>query len=206
MDPYKFLHIVLNPDGTITRLEKHLETPAQPDPNPHLPVLSKDLSINPLRNTWARIFLPHQALDHSSSSSITKLPMIVFYHAGGFIDYAANTTYFHDFCVQIAQRTQSVLVSVNYRLAPSTVPAAYDDALEALHWIRTSEEKWLTCFADYSKCYLMGESAGVILHTTRSTCSRGGGSTGTFEDQRADIGSAILRRSEKNFFRREASQ
>ncbi|KAI9076342.1 hypothetical protein K1719_041705 [Acacia pycnantha] len=167
MDPYKFLHIVLNPDGTITRLEKHPETPAQPDPNPHLPVLSKDLSINPLRNTWARIFLPHQALDHSSSSSITKLPMIVFYHAGGFIDYAANTTYFHDFCVQIAQRTQSVLVSVNYRLAPST---------------------------------------GVILHTTRSTCGRGGGSTGTFEDQRADIGSAILRRSEKNFFRREASQ
>ncbi|KAI9078218.1 hypothetical protein K1719_039832 [Acacia pycnantha] len=63
MDPYKFLHIVLNPDGTITRLEKHPETPAQPDPNPHLPVLSKDLSINPLRNTWARIFLPHQVTD-----------------------------------------------------------------------------------------------------------------------------------------------
>ncbi|KAI9078207.1 hypothetical protein K1719_039821 [Acacia pycnantha] len=101
-------------------LGKTPETPAQPDPNPHLPVLSKDLSINPLHNSWARIFLPHQALDHSSSSSITKLPMIVFYHAGGFIDYAANTTYFHDFCVQIAQRTQSVLVSVNYRLAPST--------------------------------------------------------------------------------------
>ncbi|KAI9076336.1 hypothetical protein K1719_041699 [Acacia pycnantha] len=71
MDPYKFLHIVLNPDGTITRLEKHPETPAQPDPNPHLPVLSKDLSINPLRNTWARIFLPHQALG----------PLfIIFYH------------------------------------------------------------------------------------------------------------------------------
>ncbi|KAI9076326.1 hypothetical protein K1719_041689 [Acacia pycnantha] len=101
MDPYKFLHIVLNPDGTITRLEKHPETPAQPDPNPHLPVLSKDLSINPLRNTWARIFLPHQAPDHSSSSSITKLPMIVFYHAGGFIDYAANTTYFHDFAFKL---------------------------------------------------------------------------------------------------------
>ncbi|KAI9078243.1 hypothetical protein K1719_039857 [Acacia pycnantha] len=118
MDPYKFLHIVLNPDGTITRLEKHHETPAQPDPNPHLLFSPK---ISPLiRYVTLGSYLPSPSstLDHSSSSSITKLPMIVFYHAGGFIDYAANTTYFHDFCVQIAQRTQSVLVSVNYRLAP----------------------------------------------------------------------------------------
>ncbi|KAI9078183.1 hypothetical protein K1719_039797 [Acacia pycnantha] len=159
MDPYKFLHITLNPNGTITRLEKYPETPATPDPNSHLPVLSKDLTINPSRSTWARIYIPHQALN--SSSSFTKLPIIVFYHGGGFIFYAANSTYFHDFCVQLVQRTQSVIVSVNYRLAPEhRLPAAYDDALEALHWIRTSEEKWLTCFADYSKCYLMGESAG----------------------------------------------
>ncbi|KAI9078225.1 hypothetical protein K1719_039839 [Acacia pycnantha] len=133
--------------------------------------------------------------------------MIVFYHAGGFIDYAANTTYFHDFCVQIAQRTQSVLVSVNYRLAPEhRLPAAYDDALEALHWIRTSEEKWLTCFADYSKCYLMGESAGGNIAYNAVYVRPRRWINGTFEDQRADIGSAILRRSEKNFFRREASQ
>ncbi|KAK4280442.1 hypothetical protein QN277_012067 [Acacia crassicarpa] len=156
MDPYNFLHIAVN---TITRLRKDPETPA--DPNPHLPVLSKDLTINPSRNTWARIYLPHEALNHSSSSSFTKLPIIAFYHGGGFIGHAANTTFFHDFLIQLVQKTQCVLVSVNYRLAPEhRLPAAYDDALEALHWIRTSEDKWLTSFADYSKCYLMGESAG----------------------------------------------
>ncbi|XP_028768544.1 carboxylesterase 1-like [Neltuma alba] len=161
MDPYKFLHIILNPDGTLTRLEKHPESPASPDPNSHLPVLSKDLTINPSLDTWARIYLPRQALNHPHDSSITKLPLIVFYHGGGFLFYSANSTYFHDFCVYLVQSTQTVVVSVNYRLAPEhRLPAAYDDALEALHWIRTSDDQWLTRFADHSNCYLMGESAG----------------------------------------------
>ncbi|XP_054805155.1 carboxylesterase 1-like [Prosopis cineraria] len=160
MDPYQLLHIIRNPNGTLTRLEKHPESPAAPDPNPHLPVLSKDLTINPSRDTWARIFLPLRALNHSRSS-LTKLPLIVFFHGGGFIFYAANSTYFHDFCVSLVQNTQSVIVSVNYRLAPEhRLPAAYDDALEALHWIQTSEDRWLTRFADYSRCYLIGGSAG----------------------------------------------
>lgn len=61
----------------------------------------------------------------------------------------------------MANDTQSVVVSVNYRLAPEhRLPSAYDDALEALHWIKTSQDDWLTRFADYSNCYLMGESAG----------------------------------------------
>ncbi|XP_028768564.1 carboxylesterase 1-like [Neltuma alba] len=163
MDPYKFLHIILNPDGTLTRLEKHPESPASPDPNSHLPVLSKDLTISPSLNTWARIYLPRQALNHphQSSSSLTKLPLIVYFHGGGFLFYRANSTYFHDFCVNMVENTQSVVVSVNYRRAPEhRLPAAYDDALEALHWIRTSEDQWLTRFADHSNCYLMGESAG----------------------------------------------
>lgn len=161
MDPYQFLHIILNPDGTITRLEKIPESPASPDPNPINPVLSKDLTINPSHNTWARIYLPSQALNNPPLSSPTKLPLIVFFHGGGFMFYTGASSYFHDYCVNMVETTQSVVVSVNYRLVPEhRLPAAYDDALEALHWIRTSEDPWLTRFADYSNCYLMGESAG----------------------------------------------
>ncbi|XP_054788548.1 carboxylesterase 1-like [Prosopis cineraria] len=162
MDPYQFLRISLNPNGTITRLIQYPESPPSPDPNLLLPVLSKDLPINPSLNTWLRIYLPRRRQPlNLPPSSPTNLPLIVFFHGGGFIFYTAASTYFHDFCVNIAEHTQSVVVSVNYRLAPENrLPAAYDDAIEALHWIRTSDDPWLTHFADCSNCYLMGESAG----------------------------------------------
>ncbi|KAI9072153.1 hypothetical protein K1719_045885 [Acacia pycnantha] len=55
----------------------------------------------------------------------------------------------------------AVIVSLNYRLAPKhRLPAAYDDAVEALHWIKTRADGWLSQYADYSECYLMGSSAG----------------------------------------------
>ncbi|GFY81959.1 carboxyesterase 20 [Actinidia rufa] len=55
----------------------------------------------------------------------------------------------------------AIIVSVDYRLAPEhRLPAAYDDAVEALHWIKIAHEQWLTEFADMSSCFLMGTSAG----------------------------------------------
>uniref|UniRef100_A0A7N2N6G6 Alpha/beta hydrolase fold-3 domain-containing protein n=1 Tax=Quercus lobata TaxID=97700 RepID=A0A7N2N6G6_QUELO len=67
----------------------------------------------------------------------------------------------HDFCFNMALQLSAVVVSVEYRLAPEhRLPAAYDDAVEALHWIKCTQEKLLRDFADYSKCFLMGTSAG----------------------------------------------
>jgi len=159
MDPYKALNIILNPNGTLTRLSIPPQSPPSPDPTLPTAVLSKDLTINQSKHTWARIYLPHKALDYSPNTN-SKLPLIVFYHGGGFLFYSANSTYFHDFCVRMANDTQSVVVSVDYRLAPEhRLPAAYEDSVEALHWIKSSNDPWLR-HADYSRCYLMGESAG----------------------------------------------
>ncbi|KAK7280030.1 hypothetical protein RJT34_25092 [Clitoria ternatea] len=158
MDPYKALNIILNPNGTLTRLNPIPQSPPSPDPTLPTPALSKDLTINQSKHTWARIYLPHNALHNSPNS---KLPLIVFYHGGGFILYSAASTYFHDFCVSLANNTRSVVVSVEYRLAPEhRLPAAFEDSVEALHWIKTSNDPWLTRHVDYSRCYLMGESAG----------------------------------------------
>ncbi|KAL2324471.1 hypothetical protein Fmac_023529 [Flemingia macrophylla] len=155
IDPFKALNITLNPDGTLTRLSIPPQSPPSPDPNLPTPALSQDLTVNQSKHTWARIYLPHKAL-HSK----TKLPLIVFYHGGGFILSSANSTYFHDFCANMANQTESVVVSLDYRLAPEhRLPAAYEDSLEVLHWIRTSNHPWL-CHADYSRSILMGESAG----------------------------------------------
>ncbi|KAJ4706131.1 Alpha/beta hydrolase-3 [Melia azedarach] len=165
IDPYEHLQIVANPDGTITRNGSFPNTVATPDPANNALVLSKDVPVNKSNNVWVRIFLPHQlikALDFSSSSSNSnRLPLIVYYHGGGFVFCSAASSMFHVFCSGMAVELPAVVVSVEYRLAPENrLPAAYDDAMETLHWIKNTQEEWLTNYADFSCCFLMGGSAG----------------------------------------------
>ena len=161
----KYLPIVLNPDGTITRLIQIPSTAASPDPTSSSPVLTKDLALNPMHNTFVRLFLPRHALYNSA-----KLPLVVYFHGGGFILFSAASTFFHDFCCEMAVHAGVVIASVDYRLAPEhRLPAAYDDAMEALYWIKDSRDEWLTNFADFSNCFIMGESAGgnIVYHAGR---------------------------------------
>ncbi|KAM3688512.1 hypothetical protein ACJW31_10G156100 [Castanea mollissima] len=157
-DPYQLLQIVRNPDGTITRSLNIPETPPTSDPNLPISVLSKDIPINQSNNTWVRIYLPREALD---SSSQLKLPLIVYFHGGGFILYSAASSSVHDQCVSKANELRVIIASVEYRLAPEhRLPAAYDDAVEALYRIKTTQDDWLTKHADFSNCFIMGMSAG----------------------------------------------
>ncbi|KAF3963147.1 hypothetical protein CMV_012430 [Castanea mollissima] len=157
-DPYQLLQIVRNPDGTITRSLNIPETPPTSDPNLPISVLSKDIPINQSNNTWVRIYLPREALD---SSSQLKLPLIVYFHGGGFILYSAASSSVHDHCVSKANELRVIIASVEYRLAPEhRLPAAYDDAVEALYRIKTTQDDWLTKHADFSNCFIMGMSAG----------------------------------------------
>ncbi|KAH9678105.1 putative carboxylesterase 120 [Citrus sinensis] len=131
--------VIVNADGTITRdYSNYPSTTATPDPNDHTIAVSKDVPVNQSNKTWVRIFLPRQALD---SSTKTKLPLIVYVHGGGLILLSAATKIYHDLCSDIAARVPAVIVSVDYRLAPEhRLPAAYYDALEVLHWIKTTQE------------------------------------------------------------------
>ncbi|CAI8604570.1 unnamed protein product [Vicia faba] len=167
-DPFLHLKIISNPDGTITRLREDQHTPPSSNPNLPIPVLTKDITINASHNTFARIFLPRKTLYPSSSSSSHKLPLIVYFHGGGFIFFSAASDFLHDLCSNLAKDVNSIVVSIDYRLAPEhRLPAAYDDAMEALHWIKTRPDEWLRKYADYSNCYIMGSSAGgnIAYHT-----------------------------------------
>ncbi|KAK4431559.1 putative carboxylesterase [Sesamum alatum] len=165
-DPYRSIGFLQNPDGSVTRVGEFLPTsPASSDPASPIPVLSKDIPINQENNTWARVYLPRRP--ESADSSADKLPLVIYYHGGGFVTCTAATTYFHKLCFEIASEIPAVIVSVEYRRAPEhRLPAAYDDCEEALHWIRTAGEEWLTKYADFSKCFLMGSSAGgnIVYH------------------------------------------
>ncbi|OMP09770.1 Alpha/beta hydrolase-3 [Corchorus olitorius] len=156
-DPYEYLQITLNADGTLTRRYALPLSSAEPNSNISQ-VLSKDIPINPTKGTRARIFLPKQALNPISPN---KLPLLVYFHGGGFIICSLDFTMFHEFCSNIASELQVIVVSAGYRLAPEhRLPAAYDDAMEALHLIKTIPDDWLRDYADYSNCFLMGSSAG----------------------------------------------
>ncbi|CAB4301773.1 unnamed protein product [Prunus armeniaca] len=145
VDNYQRLQIAPNPDGNITRLAKFPESPPTSDPKLPTPVLSKDIPINESKKTWVRIYLPPPRTGSFLLLQVTSRP----------------STIFHDYCVGFATDVPVIIASVEYRLAPEhRLPAAYEDATEALHWIKTTPDDWLRDHADLSNTFLMGISAG----------------------------------------------
>ncbi|KAG6489600.1 probable carboxylesterase 8 [Zingiber officinale] len=165
MDPYKVLRISRNADGSLTR---DAIFPLSP-PSSDAAVLCRDLPLDSARRTGIRLFLPLPSLPPAGS----KLPVIVYIHGGGFIIFRAASSPFHGLCSRLAAALPAVVLSVDYRLAPEhRLPAAFEDALDALFWLRahatgaSAEGNLpfpLTECADFSRCFLMGDSAGATI-------------------------------------------
>lgn len=158
-DPYDHLNIILNPDGSITRLINIPKLPASTDPSEN--ALSVDVTLNAEKKTKLRIYRPTK---HASTG--TKLPIIIYFHGGGWVFFSASDGMVHERCNRLAGELPSVIVSVEYRLAPeSRLPAQYDDAMDAIEWVKQQAldengEKWLREYGDFSRCYLSGCSNG----------------------------------------------
>ncbi|XP_078173505.1 putative carboxylesterase 8 [Carex rostrata] len=155
--PNPFLQIVEHPDGTITR-----PFVPQSPPNPNPPVLSKDLPLNPSRGTYLRLYLPIAA-----ASPDQKLPVLLFFHGGGFVLFSPSDATYHASCEAMAASLPALVISASYRLAPETrLPGAYDDAAEAILWVQSqaanpaSADPWLLTHGDFSKFFVMGSSSG----------------------------------------------
>lgn len=86
-------------------------------------------------------------------------PLMVFYHGGGFIGFNLNT---HDaLCRDLCVKTNQVVVSVDYRLAPEhPFPAGPNDCFDALIWARDHAH---ILGADPEQISLCGDSAGGNL-------------------------------------------
>jgi acetyl esterase len=97
-----------------------------------------------------RCYVPHQGpIEH----------LLLFFHGGGFVVGSLQT---HDIlCRELAHFSGCAVLAVDYRLAPeSPFPAAFNDAVDALHWVWRREPP---CLAHLRQLAVGGDSAGGTL-------------------------------------------
>lgn len=101
-----------------------------------------------------RFYFPH-------GSAAASLPVVVFFHGGGFVFCDIES---HDgFCREMAKETRSIVVSVDYRLAPEhRAPAAAQDAHTTLAWVLEHAAEF---GGDPRRVVTAGDSAGGNLAT-----------------------------------------
>ncbi len=92
-------------------------------------------------------------------ASRASLPLTLFAHGGGWVTGSLDS---HDrLCRILARALPSVVVAVDYRLAPEHVyPTALDDVEAAWHWVR---EEARSLGADGERFVVAGDSSGGNL-------------------------------------------
>ncbi|KAF7818893.1 putative carboxylesterase 15 [Senna tora] len=124
-------------------------------------VLFKDSLFHKTFNLHLRIYKP-SSNNHSQSH---KLPLLLFFHGGGFCFGSRAWPHFHNCCLRLASALRAAVLAPDYRLAPEhRLPAALDDAVEALRWVQrqalSSEDAWLTADVDFDRVFVVGDSSG----------------------------------------------
>jgi acetyl esterase len=94
-----------------------------------------------------------------SKGATGLLPVVLHCHPGGWILGTPETS--GPTLIDIAGNLDCLIVSVDYRLAPEhPFPAAHDDVLAALCWVRSNAEQLKI---DADRIILTGESAGAAI-------------------------------------------
>ncbi|KAJ0445259.1 putative carboxylesterase [Helianthus annuus] len=124
-----------------------------------LGVTCRDILINKFTNIWARFYVPK---GHG------KLPLLVYFHGGGFCVGSAAWSCYHEFLALLASKLGCVIMSVDYRLAPENpLPAAYEDGRKALMWVKQQalreSNTWWSKKCDFTNVFLAGDSAGANI-------------------------------------------
>ncbi|XP_020107459.1 probable carboxylesterase 18 [Ananas comosus] len=159
------------PDGTLNRrLLSFLDIRAAANPKPVRGVRSVDLTVDPSRKLWIRVFSPASA----AAAGDRQIPVIIFFHGGGFAYLSAASRYYDLVCRRICRRIPAIVASVNYRLSPEhRFPAQYDDGFDVLRFIDSgglgSGAVPDGVAPDLSSCFLAGDSAGgnIAHHVAR---------------------------------------
>jgi acetyl esterase/lipase len=169
-------------DRRIDRLMGTETVPAGFDPSTG--VTSKDVVIDSDAGLYVRLYLPLPDTVAAAASpppsvndSKTKLPVLVYFHGGGFVTQSAASPIYQRLLNALAARAGLLIVSVNYRLAPEhPLPAGYEDSFRALEWVAASGgDPWLSRHGDLRRVFLAGDSAGGnIVHNVAMMAAASG--------------------------------
>ncbi|XP_040383252.1 2-hydroxyisoflavanone dehydratase-like [Oryza brachyantha] len=162
-------HFRFYKSGKIERLHRPPCLPAGVDEATG--VTSKDVVLDADTGLSVRLYLPK--LQEPSK----KLPVLVFFHGGGFLIESADSSTYHSYLNTLAAAAGVLVVSVDYRLAPEhPLPAAYDDSWAALLWAASAPDGWLSEHGDTARLFLAGDSAGAnIVHDMLMRAGSNGG-------------------------------
>ncbi|XP_078164991.1 carboxyesterase 17 [Carex rostrata] len=131
-------------------------------------VTAADVAIDRASGLSARIYTPRVQGNYKS------LPLIVYFHGGGFCVGSATWSCYHQFLARLSSSANCVVVSVNYRLAPEhRLPAAYDDGIAMMKWLKHQASyqnyhgyhdanSWVYR-SNFDRIFLAGDSAGATI-------------------------------------------
>ncbi|EEF44543.1 probable carboxylesterase 18 [Ricinus communis] len=159
-------------DGTINRrLFSFFDFKAPPSPTkPIRSVISSDTMVDSDRNLWYRMYTP------TDSTKEDNLPVMIFFHGGGFSFLSPANTSYDIVCRRFARRLPAIVVSVDYRLTPEhRFPSQYDDGFDVLKFLDDNHTTLLPPNARLSTCFLAGDSAGANIahHVAVRACRHG---------------------------------
>ncbi|CAD6257562.1 unnamed protein product [Miscanthus lutarioriparius] len=165
-------------DGTVNRrllgvLDKGVAASAAPRNG----VASRDVTIDPAVPLRARLFYPCAAPTAADAEAEAErpaaVPVVVFFHGGGFAYLSAASPAYDAACRRIARHAGAAVLSVDYRRSPEhRFPAAYDDGFAALRFLDDGGPDVPGPGAppiDAARCFLAGDSAGgnIAHHVAR---------------------------------------
>ncbi|CAJ1979078.1 unnamed protein product [Sphenostylis stenocarpa] len=119
----------------------------------------KDVVFNPVHDLQLRLYKP-------AGSSGAKLPILFYFHGGGFCIGSRTWPNCQNYCFQLVSRLRVIVVAPDYRLAPENrLPDAIEDGFTAVKWLQdqavsNEPDPWLSHEADFSRVFISGDSAG----------------------------------------------
>ncbi|GFP94926.1 probable carboxylesterase 15 [Phtheirospermum japonicum] len=150
-------------DGSIVRSDQNIKFPMKVEDDGD--VVWKDCLYDEKHNLHLRLYKPR------SPPAAAKLPVLYFFHGGGFCLGYRTWPNCHNCCLRLASALQVLVVSPDYRLAPEhRLPAAMDDAMSSVRWLQDQAvladgaDEWLRGGGvDFGRVFITGDSSGGTL-------------------------------------------